>query len=367
MKVPFLNLERLHKPLNDEFSRALDQVLSSNWFVLGEQCGAFESQFSKFLKVANCIGVSNGLDALTISLKALDIGTGDEVIVPSNTYIATCLAVSNVGATPVFVEPNHATFNIDPKLIEQSITNRTKAIIPVHLFGQAVEMTEIEQLADKYAISIIEDCAQSHGATWLGKQTGSIGDCNAFSFYPGKNLGALGDGGAVTTNSIEIADKIKILRNYGSEVKYYNSIKGFNMRLDELQASFLSVKLKSLNVWTENRRVLANRYNAELNNVGDIVLPSIATGASHVYHLYVIKTKFRDALSQFLNMQGILTMIHYPIPPHLQKAYSELGFAKGDFPIAEEIANTALSLPLWPHMNTEEQSYVIDTIKTFFQ
>jgi dTDP-4-amino-4,6-dideoxygalactose transaminase len=367
MKVPFLNLARLHKPLNDDFSRALDQVLASNWFILGEQCEAFESLFSKFLKVDNCIGVSNGLDALTISLKALGVKQGDEVIVPSNTYIATCLAISNVGATPVFVEPNVATFNIDPKLIEQSITNKTKAIIPVHLYGQAAEMTEIEQLASKYSINIVEDCAQSHGATWLGKQTGSIGVCNAFSFYPGKNLGALGDGGAVTTNSNEIANKIKILRNYGSEVKYYNSIKGFNMRLDELQASFLSVKLKNLDLWNENRLVLAQRYNAELNNIGDLALPSIAIGASHVYHLYVIKTKFRDELNHFLNKQGVLTIIHYPIPPHLQKAYSELGFVKGDFPIAEEIANTALSLPLWPYMKTNEQSYVIDAIKTFFQ
>jgi dTDP-4-amino-4,6-dideoxygalactose transaminase len=295
--------------------------------------------------------VSNGLDALVLSLRALGIGPGDEVIVPSNTYIATALAVSQVGATPVFVEPRMETYNINPELIPSKITKKTKAIMPVHLYGQACEMDEILEIAKTHNLFVIEDNAQAHLSSFNGRLTGSFGDINGTSFYPGKNLGALGDAGAITTNNGELAIRIKRLRNYGSEVKYYNEEIGYNNRLDEMQAAFLRVKLKYLQDWTQQRKEIAAWYNEVLKDK-NWILPKVHPDADHVYHLYVIRTSNRDEVAEELKQEGIQTMIHYPIPPHLQKAYRHLGFKKGDFPIAEEIANTCLSLPIWPGMDT---------------
>jgi len=313
------------------------------------------------------VGVSNGLDALHLSLKALGIGKGDEVIVPSNTYIATVLAVSYVGAKPCFCR------NLILKLtiliftkIEEAVTPNTKAIMPVHLYGQACEMQPIMDIAKKYNLFVIEDNAQSQGATYKEKITGSWGDINGTSFYPGKNLGAIGDAGAVTTNDENLAEKVKILRNYGSQKKYYNEFIGHNMRLDELQASFLSVKLKYLKEWTLKRQEIGAWYDEALKEIEGLILPKIAEGATHVYHLYVIRTKKRDELQSYLNEKGIGTLIHYPIPPHLQEAYESLGLKKGDFPIAEELAETCLSLPVWPGMGVEHVELISENIKAFF-
>ena len=296
----------------------------------------------------------------------LGIGKGDEVIVPSNTYIATVLAVSYVGAKPVFVEPNIETYNIDFSKIEEAVTPNTKAIMPVHLYGQACEMQPIMDIAKKYNLFVIEDNAQSQGATYKEKITGSWGDINGTSFYPGKNLGAIGDAGAVTTNDENLAEKVKILRNYGSQKKYYNEFIGHNMRLDELQASFLSVKLKYLKEWTLKRQEIGAWYDEALKEIEGLILPKIAEGATHVYHLYVIRTKKRDELQSYLNEKGIGTLIHYPIPPHLQEAYESLGLKKGDFPIAEELAETCLSLPVWPGMGVEHVELISENIKAFF-
>ena len=365
MSIPFLNLETGHRRVKSELRKAFENVLENNWFVLGKSVGAFETQYAEFNNVRFAIGVSNGLDALHLALKSLGIGPGDEVIVPSNTYIATLLAVSYVGAKPVLVEPDISTYNIDTKKIEHAITPKTKAIMPVHLYGQACEMEAIMALAQKHNLFVVEDNAQAHGAAFNGRLTGSWGHVNGTSFYPGKNLGALGDGGAVTTNDGEIAQKINILHNYGSQVIYHNEVIGFNMRLDELQAAFLSVKLKHLNDWTTERQQIANWYAKALAGVGDLILPETHSQATHVYHLYVIRTKYRDALQEHLTYNGIGTLIHYPIPPHLQKAYVQLNFKKGDFPIAEELASTCLSLPIWPGMTGENIAEVAKCIKGF--
>jgi dTDP-4-amino-4,6-dideoxygalactose transaminase len=294
----------------------------------------------------------------------LNIGKGDEVIVPSNTYIASVIAITTVGATPVFVEPRIDTYNINPELIEQKITKRTKAIMPVHLYGQACEMDYIMKLAEAYDLYVVEDNAQAHGSSYNGKLTGSFGHANGVSFYPGKNLGALGDAGAVTTNKEEIAEKIKALRNYGSHKKYHNDYVGLNRRLDELQAALLSVKLQYLNDWTQERKEIAETYNQSL--VGsNLILPQLASNADHVYHLYVVRTSKREELQEHLNNKGVGTLIHYPIPPHLQKAYKYLGYKKGDFPIAEELANTTISLPLWVGIEKNQLETVSDLIAKF--
>jgi dTDP-4-amino-4,6-dideoxygalactose transaminase len=366
MHVPFLNFSPMHSAIRAEMQEAFSRVYDSNWFVLGKEVELFESAYAEFNNTKFAVGMSNGLDALHLSLKACGIGEGDEVIVPSNTYIATVLAVSYVGATPVFVEPNIETYNIDPSLIEKVITSKTKAIMPVHLYGQACEMQAIMDIAQKHKLFVIEDNAQSQGAVFNGKLTGSWGDCNATSFYPGKNLGALGDAGAITTNSDELAQKVKVFRNYGSQKKYYNEVIGHNMRLDELQAALLSVKLKKLPEWTKQRQTIASWYGDALKGIDGLVLPKITEGASHVYHLYVIRTERRDLLQKYLNNKGIGTLIHYPIPPHLQEAYQNLGYQKGDFPIAEEIAETALSLPLWPGMEQHHVDVIVQAIKEFF-
>jgi dTDP-4-amino-4,6-dideoxygalactose transaminase len=366
MNIPFLSFTSFHQPIRTEVLNAFAEFYDNGWYILGEKVKQFEQEYASFNNVQHCIGVSNGLDALHLSLKALNIGQGDEVIVPSNTFIATVLAISYVGARPVFVEPSIATYNIDVSKIEAAITSKTKAIMPVHLYGQACEMEQIMTIAEKHGLFVIEDNAQSQGATYKQKKTGSWGHINATSFYPGKNLGALGDAGAVTTNDAAFASKIKALRNYGSDKKYYNDEIGFNMRLDECQAAFLSIKLQHLSNWTKDRQQIADWYNDNLSGIENVILPGVAKNATHVYHLFVIRVQRRDELQQYLHQKNIGTLIHYPVPPHLQKAYQHLGYKKGDFPLAEEIANTCLSLPLWPGMTKEQVEYVAACIKEFF-
>lgn len=366
MNVPFLDFTPMHEPIKKEMEGAFASVYASNWFVMGEGLRVFEQEYAAFNKTRFSVGVSNGLDALVLSLRALGIGKGDEVIVPSNTYIASALAVTHVGATPVFVEPDVKTFNINPRNIEPSITANTKAILPVHLYGQACEMNSIISYSNKHGLFVVEDNAQSHGASFDGRLTGSWGDINATSFYPGKNLGALGDAGAITTNNESLANAAKTLRNYGSSTKYFNEIIGYNNRLDELQAALLSVKLKYLNHWTEQRQSAAEQYLSELVGVGDLILPYTHQMATHVYHLFVIRTVKRDQLQHYLNDKGIGTLIHYPVPPHLQKAYHHLGHSTGDFPIAERMAKTCLSLPMYPGISAEQVHHVTSSIKAFF-
>ena len=363
MKVPFLSFDGLHNPIKDNLKKAFSDVLDSNWFIMGNQLEQFEKEYAEWNNVRHCIGVSNGLDALILSLRALEIGPGAEVIVPSNTYIATALAVSHVGATPVFVEPRKETANLNPEFIEASITKRTKAIMPVHLFGQACEMETIMNIANKYNLFVIEDNAQAHGATYNGKKTGSWGHINATSFYPGKNLGALGDGGAITTDDDELAHKVRVLRNYGSQEKYKNEVLGYNNRLDEVQAAFLRVKLRKLDEWTEERNRIAETYLNELKDVSGIELFNLADGATSAYHLFVVKAKDRKVLQSKLTEAGVGTLIHYPIPPHLQECYNYLGYKNGDFPIAEHLSNSILSIPLFIGMAFEEISFVSKKIK----
>jgi dTDP-4-amino-4,6-dideoxygalactose transaminase len=367
MSIPFLSFEYMHRPLEADMSKAFETFYRSNSFILGDRVQEFEAAYSVFNGVDYTIGVSNGLDALYLSLKALNIKKGDEVIVPSNTFIATVLAVSYIGATPVFVEPGCKTYTIDPSKIESAITSQTKAIMPVHLYGQPCKMDTIMAIAKKYNLFVVEDNAQAHGAAYKEKLTGSWGDVNGTSFYPGKNLGALGDAGAVTTNSSELADRIRRLRNYGSDKKYHNREAGHNMRLDELQAAFLLVKLKYIAAWTKQRQQVAAWYHEHLQQTGDLVLPVVEDHATHVYHLYVVRTKRRDELQQYLHQKSIGTMIHYPVPPHLQQAYQSLGYKAGDFPIAEELADTSLSLPLWPGMTEVDVIAVSKCTSDFFE
>jgi len=366
MTIPFLNLAPMHLEIRQEMQKAFEQVYDGYWYIMGENLKRFEIEYARFTGSRFAIGVSNGLDALYLSLKTLGIGAGDEVIVPSNTYIASLLAVTYTGALPVLVEPDIHTYLINPSKIEAAITSRTKAIMPVHLFGQSCDMVSIQTIADNKSLFIVEDNAQSHGATFNGKITGSWGEVNGTSFYPGKNLGALGDGGAVTTDNLELAEKVFMLRNYGSREKYYNDVAGHNMRLDELQAAFLLVKLSHLSQWTNERQSIAETYYDLLNNIGDLVLPFVNINAKHVYHLFVIRSSFRDELQKHLTDQGVGSLIHYPVPPHLQKAYTSLGFQKGDFPVAEELSDTSLSIPLWPGMQSSEIEQVANAIKHFF-
>lgn len=347
--IPFLDLKAAQHELSTELERAYDQVINSGWYIMGEQLKQFEAEYAAYCGSKHCIGVGNGLEALHLIVRAYDIGEGDEVIVPSNTYIATWLAVSYAGATPVPVEPDERTYNINPALIEAAITPRTKAIMAVHLYGQPADMDAINAIALKHNLKVIEDAAQSQGAGYKGKLSGNLGDAAGHSFYPGKNLGALGDGGAITTNDDGLAQKIRVLRNYGSQIKYKNEVKGYNSRLDELQAAFLRVKLRKLNEWNDRRKQIATYY---LNNLKDnnLVLPYVPEWADPVWHLFVIRSKNRTKLQQQLSAADIGTVIHYPIPPHLQAAYSELGFGKGAFPLAEVIHEEVLSLPIGPHL-----------------
>jgi dTDP-4-amino-4,6-dideoxygalactose transaminase len=366
MNIPFLNLKQVNQPFENDFLIAYQEFIESGWYIMGEKVKAFEQDYAIFNKVQFAIGVGNGLDALILSLRALNIGPGDEVIVPSNTYIASWLAVSYVGATPIPVEPRLDTYNINPNLIEAAISIRTKAIMPVHLYGQICEMESIMNIANQYNLFVIEDNAQAQGAMYKDQISGSWGIINATSFYPGKNLGALGDAGAVTTNSDTLAHKVSVLRNYGSEKKYYNEVKGINSRLDELQAAFLRIKLKALEQHNDKRQKVAKQYNEGLSCIKELILPKTAEYCTSVYHLYVIRTNKRDKLQDYLTKCGIGTMVHYPIPPHLQKAYQDKGYKKGDFPISEEIANDCLSLPMSNYITEDEVEYVINKLNEFF-
>jgi dTDP-4-amino-4,6-dideoxygalactose transaminase len=354
MNIPFLDLKSPYLKLKEELDDAYHRVMESGWYILGEEVDAFEREFAAYGDTKHCIGVGNGLEALHLILRAMGIGHGDEVIVPANTYIATWLAVSYAGATPVPVEPDERTYNIDPASIEVAITNRTRAVLPVHLYGQPADMDPIVEIAKQYNLKVVEDAAQSHGARYKGRQVGNLGDAAGFSFYPGKNLGAFGDGGAVTTNDGELADRIRVLRNYGSHVKYYNEVKGFNSRLDELQAAFLRVKLRKLDDWNDCRKKAAACYLQELADVPGLILPEIPLWAEPVWHLFVVRHQKRDKLQKALEWAGIKTLIHYPIPPHLSEAYSDLGYKAGDLPVAEELANTILSLPIGPGLGEKE-------------
>ena len=364
MKIPFVTFKPLEKELDSEIRAAFERVYTRSWYIEGEEDEAFEKAFAQYCDRKYCVGVGNGLDALFLSLKALGIKQGDEVIVPSNTYIATALAVTYVGATPVFVEPDIRTFNIDPTKIEDAITDKTKAIMPVHLYGQACDMDPIMEIARKHNLFVVEDCAQAHGATYKGKVIGSFGDAAGFSFYPGKNLGALGDAGAAVTDSEDLAKKIRALGNYGSDYKYHHIMQGNNSRLDELQAAFLAAKLPILNKVNEERRRVARKYLEGMQNP-EVILPYVPDYATPVWHIFGVRCKRRNELEKFLNDAGIGTNKHYPIPMHLQECYKNLGFKEGDFPIAEEISATELSLPMYYGMTEEEIQYVIDKVNEF--
>lgn len=365
MKVPFLDLKSTYTELQPELDEAYARLMNSGWYILGEEVTAFEKEFADYCGAKHCIGVANGLDALHLILRGYDIGEGDEVIVPSNTYIATWLAVSYAGATPVPVEPIAGTYNLDPSKIEAAITPKTKAVLPVHLYGQPAAMDAINDVACKYNLKVIEDAAQAQGACYNGKRTGNLSDAAGFSFYPGKNLGAYGDAGAITTNDDGLADALKVLRNYGSRVKYYNEVKGFNSRLDPLQAAFLRVKLSCLNEWNDRREIIARNYFENLNDCPDLQLPLVEEKAKPVWHLFVVRHPDRDNLEKFLNDNGIGTLIHYPVPPHLSLAYAENKQQFGHLPISEELAKSVISLPIGPHLSVEAQNFVIETIKRF--
>ncbi len=353
-EIPFLDLTEIHFQHYPELERAADNVIKSGRFILGSEVKKFEKEFADYCEVKHCIGVGNGLDALHLILRACGIGPGNEVIVPANTYIATWLAVSHAGAIPVPVEPDPHTYNIDPACIEVAITPRTKAIMPVHLCGQPADMEIIVQIAERHDLKVIEDAAQAHGARYKGRRVGSLGNAAGFSFYPGKNLGALGDAGAVTTDDDALADRIRVLRNYGTRIKYQNKVKGFNSRLDSLQAEFLRTKLKHLDEWNDRRKEAAAYYLQELASIVDLILPEVPSWAEPVWHLFVIRHKERDKLQETLERAGIGSLIHYPVPPHLSAAYSDSGYKKGAFPVTVELANTVLSLPMWPGLGEKE-------------
>ena len=356
-------LDRGFYKYQSEFENKALEVLRSGWYVLGREVSSFEEEFASYTGADYCVGLASGLDALWIAFRILGIGAGDEVIVQGNTYIASVMGITINGATPVFVEPDEY-FNIDTSKIEEKITSKTKAILVVHLYGQASDMTSVVELCKKYNLRLVEDCAQAHGAKWNGKQVGTFGDIGCFSFYPSKNLGAFGDAGAIVTNSKEIADEVKVFRNYGSEKRYHNKVVGANSRLDEIQAGFLRVKLSHLDELAEEKKRICERYSKELNNE-KIVLPKTRDGATHIWHQYVIKSDYRDELISYLDEQGIGTIIHYPIPPHLSEAYGYLGLKEGSLPITEKYAKTVLSIPLYNGMMEEEQDYVIEKINCF--
>lgn len=364
MKIPFVSFRPMERELDADLRAAFDRVFARSWYIEGEEDKAFEQAFARYCHADHCVGVGNGLDALFFVLKAWGIGEGDEVIVPSNTYIATALAVTYVGATPVFVEPDIRTFNIDPGKIEAAITAKTKAIMPVHLYGQPCDMDPIMEIAKKYHLHVLEDCAQAHGATYKGQVIGSFGDASGFSFYPGKNLGALGDAGATVTNDKALADKVRALGNYGSDYKYHHIYQGNNSRLDELQAAFLSAKLPHLERMNAERRRIAQMYLDGIKNP-EIILPYVMEDTVPVWHIFGIRCKRRTELEKHLNEHEIGTNKHYPIPMHLQECYKDLGFKEGDFPIAEEISATQLSLPMYYGMTDEEVQYVIDMLNAF--
>jgi dTDP-4-amino-4,6-dideoxygalactose transaminase len=360
--VPFLDLQRLHREIRQPLEAAYHRVLDSGWFIMGPELEAFEVEFAQYCGVQHCVGVGNGLDALHLLLLAYGVGQGDEVLVPANTFIATWLAVSQCGAIPVPVEPHAETHNIDPDVLAAAITPRTRAIIPVHLYGQPADMDPINAIAHRHGLIVIEDAAQSHGATYKGRRTGSLGNAAATSFYPGKNLGALGDGGAVLTNDASIANKVRLLRNYGSRVKYEHQDIGYNSRLDEMQAAFLRVKLVLLDDWNARRRELADIYTAQLQNTG-LGLPGVPSWANPVWHLYVVRSTRRDVLRAHLERCGVSTVIHYPTPPHRQACYAS--YSNQNLPLTETLANEVLSLPMSPLLTEQEVAQVVEAVHSF--
>ena len=365
MTVPFLDLKAAYLELKSEIDHAVARVLESGWYILGPEVEAFEAEWADYCGATHAVGVANGLDALTLALRALKIGSGDEVIVPSNTYIATWLAVSAVGATPVAVEPDPSTHNIDASRIAEAITSRTKVILPVHLYGQPADLEPIQNLARTHNLYLVEDAAQAHGARYKGQRLGAHGDVVCWSFYPGKNLGAFGDGGAITTNRSDIADRIYTLRNYGSKLKYTNELQGVNSRLDPLQAAVLRVKLRVLDEWNDRRRLLANQYLNMLVNT-ELTLPVVSSSTEPVWHLFVVQHPQRDAIQHHLNSAGISTLIHYPIPPHLQRCYEQRK-TNDRHPLATRFAREVLSLPLGPHMSVTQVSQVVSALQESFK
>jgi len=363
-EVPFLDVGQTYCEIKDELDAAYQRVMNSGWYILGEEVAAFEREFAAYCGVKHCVGVGNGLEALQLILRGYGIGATDEVIVPANTYIATWLAVSNAGARVVPVEPVKGTFNIDPSRVEPALTSRTKAILPVHLYGQPADMDPLKEIALRHGLKLIEDSAQAHGARYRERRVGNLGDAAGWSFYPTKNLGAYGDAGAVTTNDDELAERIRLLRNYGSQRKYYNDEKGINSRLDELQASLLRVRLNHLDEWNGRRARVAARYLSELRET-DIRLPAVCEGADPVWHLFVVRSKNRDRLQAYLKSRGVNTLVHYPVPPHLQKAYPELEISGGIFPVTEAIHREVLSLPMGPHLSDSDVQRTIDEVKSF--
>lgn len=367
MKVPILDLKPAYDELRTELDAAYHRVMESGWVLLGRELEAFESEYAASVGVKHCIGVANGLEAMQLVLMARGIGPGDEVVVPSHGYIATWLAVTHVGATPVPCEPDPATYNLDPGRLPDVLTPRTKAILPIHLYGQTADMQAINALAEQRGLFVLEDAAQSHGARCHGRAAGALGHAAGVSFYPSKNLGAMADAGAVTTDDAALADKLRHLRNYGSKVRYQNEYLGLNSRLSELQAAFLRVKLPVLEAWNARRAKLAELYVKELRGVGDLVLPGVPAWADPVWHLFVIRTARRGGLQAHLTAQGVGTQVHYPVPPHLSKAYAVFGGKRGDYPLAERLADEVLSLPIGPHVSAEQVAYVCAQVKAFFQ
>jgi len=363
MKIMANRLDRAFETHASKYKEAALRVLHSGWYILGKEVAFFEEEFASYIDASYSVGLANGLEAIKIAFNLLGVGLGDEVIVQSNAYIACVMGITMNGATPIFVEPDEY-YNIDADKIEEAITTKTKAILPVHLYGQSSDMKKIMAIARRHKLYVIEDCAQSHGACQNGKKTGTFGEVGCFSFYPSKNLGAFGDAGAIVTNNRKLATDFKIYRNYGSEKRYYNKIVGSNSRLDEIQASLLRVRLQYLNESNEERMKLCDRYTREIDN-HRIILPKVKAGCTSVYHQYVIRAENRTCLVDYLNLKGIGTIIHYPIPPHLSEAYAYLGYAKGNYPIAENYANTVLSLPLYNGMREDEQSYVIEMINNY--
>lgn len=364
MKVPFVSFEKMHNEIEDRILIKFKEMYKKNQFIMGEEVENFEKEFSQYCGAKYCVGCGNGLDALFIILKSYGIGNGDEVIVPSNTYIATALAVSYTGATPVFVESKIESYNINVELIKEKITNKTKAIMAVHLYGQPADMDKINAIAKEYNLKVIEDAAQAHGALYKGKKVGALGDAAGFSFYPGKNLGALGDGGAIVTNDKELADKARAIANYGSNIKYHHIFKGNNSRLDEIQAGFLRIKLENLDIWNTQRKIIAKLYLDKITNP-KIIKPIIEEFAEPVWHLFVIRTEDRDGLEKYLNKNGIGTTKHYPIPIHMQGAYKDLNIKEKSLPIAEKISSEVLSIPMYYGITEEEIAYIAEKINNW--
>jgi dTDP-4-amino-4,6-dideoxygalactose transaminase len=362
MNIAFLDVKAAYDELQSEMDATYQQFMQKGWYILGKELEAFEHEFAAYCGAKHCIGVGNGLDALHLIMRGYDIGPGDEVIVPANTYIATWLAVSHSGALPVPVEPDVRTHNIDPDLIESTITSRTRAIAPVHLYGQPADMDPILAIAERHGLKVIADAAQAHGARYKGRPVASLGNAAGFSFYPTKNLGAFGDAGAVVTDDSTLADRIRVLRNYGSRVKYYNEVIGYNSRLDPLQAAFLRVKLRHLDDWNQRRQAIAQHYLEGLAGVPNLMLPFVPEWAEPVWHLFVVRHPKRDSVQRHLQDKGINTLIHYLVPPHLSDAYAKNGWQRVDLPITEQMANTILSLPIGPHMQMSEVDRVIQAL-----